>query len=76
MALFSKSVSSLQTKSRDILNVFTRTVEQLKAVNSEAQALSAKKTEERNNLDKEIVELSEVQSSNERIVSKIEKILE
>ncbi len=76
MALFSKSVSSLQTKSRDILNVFTRTVEQLKAVNSEAQALSAKKTEERNNLDKEIVEMSKVQSSNERIVSKIEKILE
>lgn len=77
MGIFkSSTVASLQTKSKSIVDVFTKTVTELKSVNSEVDKLSNEKSEQRNKLDQELVELSEVKASNERIVSKIEKILE
>lgn len=69
-------VANLQKKSSQILDVFTKTVSDLTKVNAEIQAVSDQKTLEKEQLEKELSELSNQKDSNNKIVDKINKIFE
>lgn len=75
MALFSTKVENLRKKSESIVSIFTKTVNDLKAVNTETQAASDVKNAEIVKLQQEVTDLEAIKSSNEKVISKIETIL-
>lgn len=75
MALFSTKVESLRKKSESIVSIFTKTVNDLKIVNTETQAASDAKSAEIIKLQQEVTELESIKLSNEKVISKIETIL-
>lgn len=81
MRLFSRKpektgVELIQEKSRNILGVFTKTVEELKEVNAEIIEASRERSEIIKQLQAEMITLEIEREKNSRVTSKIENILE
>lgn len=79
MAFFSKpktEVERLQTKSSNILDVFTKTVNELKSVNDEIQTSREETISRISQLELDLSSLNETRVKNESVILKIEKILE
>ena len=70
------SVVSLQSQSDKIVDVFTKTIDDLSAVNKEANELTVEKTAEIQTLETEVEVLQEIQTKNQTVISKIQKIFE
>lgn len=75
MAFFSDKITSLRKKSESIVNVFTKTVNELKTVNAEVVVVSDTKTAEIAKLEQEVADLASIKMANEKVISKIETIL-
>lgn len=74
--LFGSTIEQLQNKSKNTLDIFTRTVRELTEINSEAQAEVAIRNEKINSLIDEKSALIDVINENEKVISKIQNILE
>lgn len=70
------NVASLQEQSEKIVDVFTKTIDDLSAVNKEASELTVEKTAEIQKLETEVGVLQEIQTKNQTVISKIQKIFE
>jgi len=70
------AIASLQTKSTSIVDVFTKTVSDLKAVNEQATAEEQERLEERARIDGELVKLGAIKADNQKVIEKIGKIFE
>ena len=70
------NVASLQKQSDQIVDVFTKTIDDLSAVNKEANELTVEKTAEIQKLETEVEVLQEIQTKNQTVISKIQKIFE
>lgn len=70
------NVASLQSQSDKIVDVFTKTIDDLSAVNKEAETLTVEKTAEIQKLETEVEVLQEIQTKNKTVISKIQKIFE
>ena len=66
----------LQKKSKNIISVFTRTVEELKVVNQEIDETVKEKQAIMLQLQQESFALDMTKAGNEKIISNIEKILQ
>lgn len=75
MAFFASKVTNLRKKSDSIISIFTKTVNELKTVNAEADSISDVKNAEIAKLQQEVTELDAIKASNEKVISKIETIL-
>lgn len=76
MNLFGSTIEQLQNKSRNTLDIFTRTVRELTEINSEAKAEVQIRNEKINSLIDEKNTLIDVINENEKVISKIQNILE
>jgi len=70
------SVLELQDRSKNVVDVFTRTVEDLKQINHDIQNLSEKKEQEKAKLEGELATLDGQKVSNNKVIEKINKIFE
>jgi hypothetical protein len=70
------NVAILQEQSDQIVDVFTKTIDDLSAVNKEANELTVEKTAEIQKLETEVEVLQEIQTKNQTVISKIQKIFE
>lgn len=70
------NVANLQKQSDQIVDVFTKTIDDLSAVNKEANDLTVEKTIEIQKLETEVEVLNQIQTKNQTIISKIQKIFE
>jgi hypothetical protein len=70
------NVTILQEQSDKIVDVFTKTIDDLSAVNKEANELTVEKTAEIQKLETEVEVLQEIQTKNQTVISKIQKIFE
>jgi hypothetical protein len=70
------NVAILQEQSDKIVDVFTKTIDDLSAVNKEANELTVEKTAEIQKLETEVEVLQEIQTKNQTVISKIQKIFE
>ena len=70
------AVDALKKKSAGIVDIFTRTVQQLAAVNEEINAVAEQKTEEKARLEMEVTQLLSQKQDNDRVIEKINKIFE
>ena len=75
MAFFASKVTNLRKKSDSIISIFTKTVNELKTVNAEADSISDVKNAEIAKLQQEVTDLDAIKASNEKVISKIETIL-
>lgn len=77
MAFFkSNSVEALKRKSASIVDVFTRTVEDLNEVNQEIQKTAEEKAAEKARLEADLAILNLQKDENTRVINKIQKIFE
>jgi hypothetical protein len=81
MGLFGKrqqlsDVEQLAEKSKNVVNVFTQTVVELKAINESISTLYEEKEQCKLQLEREQAALDYNRVSNSKIIGKIEKILE
>ena len=70
------AITSLQTKSTSIVDVFTKTVSDLKAVNEQATAEEKERLEEKAKIDEELAKLGAIKADNQKVIEKIGKIFE
>lgn len=69
-------VQKLQNRSNDVLSVFTKTVNDLKSINTEVDKEVATREEEKARIEEELSALNRTKASNELVVSKINKFFE
>ena len=69
-------VELLEQKSNNIVSVFTRTIAELKSVNEEISESAEQKETLKRQLEQELAKLDYIKVSNEKVISKIERILE
>ena len=74
--LLGDSVESLRTESSDILDVFTKTVDELNDVNQRINDKEQEKLEEQKRLANELDALAITKTRNLKIIDNINKILE
>lgn len=67
------SISSLQKKSSSVMNVFNKTIEDLKKINEIALTEVSNKTIKIQTLEKENKELNTIVSENSKVISKIQQ---
>lgn len=70
------AVKTLQKKSEDILSVFTKTVEELKSVNSSVDKEVSDREVQKAKIENELAELSKTKQKNEAVIYKINKFFE
>jgi len=75
MRLFGNTVSSLQKKSAGILDVFTKTVNQLTDVNNQLADLSVEKQAKIEKLDAEVKDITNTITNNYKVISNIRKVI-
>lgn len=76
MAIFGTTIEQLQNKSKNTLDIFTKTVNDLLAINAEANIEVDKRNESITRLANERKILNNVISENEKVISKIQNILD
>lgn len=72
--LFSNPVKSVTDKSSKILDVFTKTVDDLKNVNTEVDGHINAQEEEKRKLEENLAALNEVKVQNSKVIEKINKL--
>lgn len=70
----SNPVDALLKKSSNILDVFTKTVTELTAVNEEIAGVTQQKEIEKAELEKDITTLNERSAENSKVIDKIKNI--
>ena len=70
------SIENLQKQSTDIVSIFTKTVEDLKTVNTHVETQEKQRIEQKAKIDAELAALSTIKVDNEKVISKISKIFE
>lgn len=70
----SNPVDALLKKSSNILDVFTKTITELTAVNEEIAGVTQKKEIEKAELEKDITILNERSAENSKVIDKIKNI--
>lgn len=73
---FKKELESIVEDSSRVLDVFTKTVDELSAINTRVDEEVTKKQEEKAKLEKDIETLTVTGERNAKIINKIEKLLE
>jgi predicted HAD superfamily Cof-like phosphohydrolase len=73
--IFGTTIEQLQNKSKNALDIFTRTLNELHAINEEAKTEIDKKTESITRLVDERNAMSDVIVKNREVISKIQNIL-
>jgi len=81
MGLFSKKpkktgVELLQEKSKNVVNVFTQTVDELRSINEDVRTSVEELATAKAQIEKDICELNTLQQSNEKVIFNIQKIME
>ena len=74
--MFTNSVKTLQEKSKNIINVFTKTIDELNEVNVKVAKLTTEKEETVSKLQNDISMLSTLCQNNLNIVKKISRMIE
>lgn len=74
--LFGSTIEQLQNKSKNTLDIFTKTIRELTQINEEAKVEVNVRSEKINNLIDEKNTLIDVISENEKVISKIQNILD
>lgn len=74
--LKSSSVNSLKDRSKKIVDVFTKTVDDLTQVNADIQKVAEQKAIEKARIEADLTALTTQQDDNNRVISKIQKIFE
>ena len=80
MGLFSRKpkqteVEELLTKSKNVFNIFTRTMDELRDINNDVDSSVTEKTAVKNQLEKDIMELNDIRRDNEKVICNIQKIM-
>lgn len=75
MVLFQNKVAQLQTKSDNILDVFTKTIRELNAVNEEATTAVTEKRAEAAQLMSDAKSMEDMVTKNEKVIGKINSII-
>ena len=73
--LFGSTIEQLQNKSKNTLDIFTKTIRELTQINEEAKTEIDKKTESITRLVDERNAMSDVIVKNREVISKIQNIL-
>lgn len=73
---FKKELESIVEDSTRVLDVFTKTVSELSAINDRVETEVKKKQEEKAKLEADITTLNITGQRNAKIIDKIEKLLE
>lgn len=68
------TLASLQTDSRNILNIFSKTIDDLSTVNNEILKLKDEKESQILDLQKESINLSEQAKVNDNVISKLNSL--
>lgn len=68
------TLASLQTDSRNILNIFSKTIDDLSTVNNEILNLKDEKESQILDLQKESINLSEQAKVNDNVISKLNSL--
>lgn len=68
------TLASLQTDSRNILNIFSKTIDDLSAINNEILNLKDEKESQILDLQKESINLSEQAKVNDNVISKLNSL--
>lgn len=80
MGWFSKKekndVELFQEKSKNVVNIFTRTVDELRAINEAVGASVEEKYAIKCQLEKDISDLNTLRQGNEKVIFNIQKIME
>lgn len=75
--LFRKPTAKrLAEKSRKVVDVFTETINELKVVNEKTDVYTSQKKAQKEAIELELTQLTEIKANNSRVIEKIEKILE
>lgn len=74
--LFGSTIEQLQNKSKNTLDIFTKTIRELTQINEEAKAEVSVRSEKISSLIDEKNTLIDVISENEKVISKIQNILD
>ena len=69
-----KSIKKLQEKSRSIIDVFSKTIDELSVVNSDIKLLSEEKVAEKAKIDEELALLANQEASNQKVIENIKKV--
>lgn len=75
-AILGDSVESLSNESGQILDVFTKTVQELAGVNSRIATQEQEKAEEKRKIEEDLATLATVKAKNNKVINNIHKILE
>lgn len=76
IAILGDSVESLSNESGQILDVFTKTVQELAGVNSRIANQEQEKVEEKRRIEQDLTTLATVKAKNIKVIDNINKILE
>ena len=76
MNIFGTTIEQLQNKSKNTLDIFTKTVLELSQINEEAKIQFEKREQKIAELANENAQLIKLQENNDKIISKIANILE
>lgn len=74
--LFGSTIEQLQNKSKNTLDIFTKTIRELTQINEEAKTEVHVRSEKISELIDEKITLIDVINENEKVISKIQNILE
>ena len=73
--LSSNTVDKLRNQSNNILDVFTSTINDLQAVNSNVDSTMATKQEQKVKIENDLNALQQIKQKNDSVIDKISKIL-
>jgi flagellar hook-associated protein FlgK len=71
----STSVETLQQKSKNVFNIFTKTISELTQINKEIEIETKSRTEKINSLSKERDQLEIQKNQNKNLMDKISKLI-
>jgi hypothetical protein len=71
-----RTLDMLQKRSKNITNIFSKTMEELRLVNEDIQTLSDEKLAQKAKIESELSVLSNQQQENNNVISKLNKIFE
>lgn len=71
----SNSVETLQQKSKNVFNIFTKTISELTQINKEIEIETKSRTEKINSLSKERDQLEIQKNQNKNLMDKISKLI-
>jgi hypothetical protein len=71
-----RTLDMLQKRSKNITNIFSKTMEELRLVNEDIQTLAEEKKAQKAKIESELNVLSTQEAENNNVISKLSKIFE